>query len=222
MKAESYQLKSIPKESLIKDYTDFCWQTLESFFGKTKGKIPPVYFFLAPWSKGSLKNRRIDEIELVHNQQLFGEGITLFDPPAAWISEVSQLPEEVAHLFAIASKKKEFKRQKTGSVALTLEEQFDFLTLHEAFGQFASCLVAGGWHKNSGFKLKKKQTKLSIENLWERSHQKGYALGIQLVELYYLGQVSQKQIVRWFKMDWEKAPRKAIKNLTALVCAQSH
>src|SRR5690349_15276452 len=80
-------LKNFISKTSVESLRDLTWTILSSLFAREKKKkapLPPVYFFLSPWSDGSLKNRDSSEKQLVHRQQEFGQGVSLIDPPAAW------------------------------------------------------------------------------------------------------------------------------------------
>ena len=79
-------LRASPSKSSTSSLADYSWRVLEEVFGVSQRKRPPLFYFDTPWAKGSLGPRSQEEIDLVHHQQFRGEGITLLDPPIAWVS----------------------------------------------------------------------------------------------------------------------------------------
>lgn len=181
---------------------DFCWQLLQSFFGESKKACPPVWLFLSPQSKGSLKKRTEEEKAFIHFQQGRDGGATLKSPPAAWVSHPSQVPEEVAHLYAVIQKPEESAEDRDA-----YEELF-FMTIHECFGRLGHCLVLG---------LPKKRTKRSEkklikpEELWNLAHEEGYFLGEKMAEAFFNEKLRLKDLQAFFKYSWQ--PKDAEKSL---------
>lgn len=205
-------MKTTVSKNSVESYALYVWNFLGEILNLKAKELPPIYLFLAPWSKGSLTKRSIQEIRLVHDQQVLGEGITLIHPPAAWVSIVDQIPEEVGHLFAIVHKKKEFSRKP--SRKMSLESELAFITLHEAFGYFASALSHGKKLRAKVSDCKRKAR--YQDDLWPLAHHAGYFLGHRLAENYFSEQVSLKKLRAWFLMDWDRSPQKALKALKKL------
>ena len=145
------------------------WSVLGELLNIRPKKLPDFYFFLSDKSKGSLKKRDPVEIKLVHAQQSHGEAITLLSPPAAWVSEIWQAPEEAAHLFALVHQKYKVKGEHSYHSALRT------MIMHEAFGMFSARLLGQNYHA----------PKHKKQNLWERSHWQGYELGHKLANIYF-------------------------------------
>lgn len=183
------------------------WQVLEEVFGCHGRPIPPLYFFLSPRSRNSLRGRNSEEIDLVHRQQFYGEGITLKNPPAAWVSFISQIPEETAHLFALTYQPS--TRRQKNSEALSEKMELWSMTLHEAFGKFASLLSL----PEKEFVQKKSRPQrnaknLSPQKLWKESHRQGYALGHTLAQSYFSEKTSIAELRKWFRQPWYSSSRK--------------
>lgn len=195
---------------------DLSWEILESFFSKKGKKRPPVYLYLSPQSKGSLRNRSQEEVEWVHWQQARDGGISLRSPPAAWVAHLEQIPEEVAHLFALV-----YQKQK-GPRTDSLLSEASYTCLHEFLGRFAQSLVFGPEEKN----FRRSRRKLSENSFWDLSHEEGYALGDRWAKLYLeAGEESlREELQKFFQMNWydEKNQKKILGKLYSRVGMEAH
>lgn len=202
-------MKTSVSKTSVEHFSKLTWSVLENILGTSSKKLPPVYFFLAPWSKGSLKHRREDEIALVHEQQRYGQGVALIHPPAAWVSELSQIPEEVSHLFAVSHQPK-LKRD------LDVEEELRWMLLHEVFGKFGDAVVSGNFKSFQKKSRSKKSLKnLNEKTLWQWAHLEGYFLGEKLAQFYFEEKISNKEIQKFFSWNWShpKQSKKALRFL---------
>jgi hypothetical protein len=202
-------LKTLASKTSVESLAKFTWRILDGVLERaSETELPPIYFFLAPWSKGSLRGRQTAEIELVHRQQLYRQGVALIDPPAAWVSDISQIPEEAAHLYAIVHQSKAPKK-------MTEEHELRWMLLHETFGKFGNYLTLGNWKPQ-------KKRNFSVNNysdLWSLSHLEGYFLGQKLAEAYVAEKISKEEIQKWFAFNWssEKQSFTALKFLYKLL-----
>jgi hypothetical protein len=168
---------------------DLAWHQLSSLFGPA-GKRPPVYLFLSPQSKGSLKKRTEVEKSFVHHQQAAEGGVTLDRPPCAWVSTLDQVPEECAHLYALQRGQRSKNHQP-----LPLSHYL----LHEAFGRFAEHLCFG--------KARQKVVRAKLRRLrvWDEIHHFGYALGDRWAEHYFCEKIEASHLKLWFSSSWTKS-----------------
>ena len=178
---------------------DLAWHQLSSLFGSA-GKRPPVYLFLSPRSRGSLKKRSQIEKNFVHHQQAAEGGVTLDRPPTAWISSFEQIPEECGHLFAL-------KRGQRGEKGEALP--LSHFLLHEAFGRFAEHLAFGKARQ------KVKRPQLRRLRVWDELHHLGYELGDLWAKKYYAEDLSSQDLKKWFASSWAK--NKTISELYQIV-----
>lgn len=172
------------------------WNQLEQVLAVPSRPQPPIYFFLSKKSEGSLKGRSLYEIDLVHRQQFYGEGITLKHPPCAWVSRLDQVPEETGHLFALTYQLSTKKYAK--ATELTAPQELWSMTLHECFGQFASQLIVGLGPIPSRPKKRMRQP----NELWRAAHEEGYYLASKLSRAFFDELVSPEKIKKWFRLNW--------------------
>ena len=89
------------------------------------------------------------------------------------------------------------------------------MTLHEAFGKFASCLISGP--QRSKMARPTGSIRKSLD-LWEAAHREGYFLGTELAEFYFNENLSLKDLRRWFGLNWYSAKKsEALKTLYSLL-----
>lgn len=193
-------MKKTQLQSLTKSLAAHSWQLLTQVFAVEATPLPPIYYFLSPDSRGSLRGRSLYEIDLVHRQQFLGEGITLKFPPTAYVSNLAQVIEETAHLFALThqeSTAQTLENARWGGPALELWS----MSLHEAFGKFATHLLTG---KNETFEKQDRwsRTVKSPEDIWEASHREGYFLGCELAKAYWDDRIQLSDLRKWFRMNW--------------------
>lgn len=177
-------------QAQVRNLADYTWQLLSQTFGKPKSKRPPVYLFLSPESKGSLKNRGPIERRFVHEQQNRGGGVVLSRPDIAWVSHLDQVPEETGHLFALAHGKR-----------ADGPESLYFYCLHEAFGHFSECLVFG-----SAARPAPKAALRASENslrAWNWIHEEGRRIGKLWIQAYFAEEISTKPLKSWIHDDWD-------------------
>lgn len=191
-------------KNFIEDFSSWGFHSLENFLGLAPLKVPPVFLFQASWAKGSLKLRTHDEIAWVHRQEALGQGITLISPPAAWISHLDQLPEEIAHLVAVAHRKHE--SPKTEREALT------WMILHEAWGAFGAKLI--GDARTMKRRIRPKDEMNTQDRIWQEAHQHGYELGLKLWNKFLREEVTHQDIRGWFSQSW--CHRKSLMKLQKL------
>lgn len=180
------------------------WLHLESLFDRKLKRRPPLYFFLSPESKGSLRKRTSDEKALVHRQQMLKQGITLIDPPSAWVSRLDQTCEEAAHLFALVQKPWPKRFMPTPQAELTT------MILHEAFARF-SVQILNGFNEKP-LKARKKKS----SNVWEQAHRDGYILGHALAQGFLEEKISRRKLQKWFEMNWYARGSRALQFLRSL------
>ncbi|TVQ78504.1 MAG: hypothetical protein EA369_06655 [Bradymonadales bacterium] len=199
------------QQEQVDAFSDFVWAFLEALLQKGAKKRPPVYLYLSPQSKRSLKNRSREEVEWVHFQQERAGGISLKKPPAAWVSKLTQVPEEVAHLFALTHQK------PASNKTMSLLCETRFTCLHECFGSLVHSLVFGDFHSQV---RSRKRFVLSEESFWDLAHQEGNLLGLRLGELLFQEQLPVEQLRLWFNSDWLKpaTQRRLLKKLYR-ICA---
>lgn len=167
-----------------RDYTVFCWRRLEEIFGKCAKPRPPLYLFLSKASSGTLFRRRTEEINFVHAIQAAGGGVTLADPPLAYVSAWYQVPEETAHLYAVC-------RKKMGS-----QPSREYFVIQEAFAKFFELLVQ---------RERQKDPVIKLEREWDRIHREGYALGRAWAKAHYLGKLKSQDYRLWMNLSWHAA-----------------
>lgn len=160
-----------------------------------------------------MRQRSVAEKNLVHHQQFRAEAITLRSPPAAWVAQLDQVPEETAHLFALC-----YQRRPAPSVA-SLQEEWQVMCLHEAFGAWAQAMITG--LPTRLHRAPKTLLTLTEKNLWPYAHRIGYFLGQQLAKKTYEESLKLNQICQWFKLDWHgpQGSQKALKRLYKLTRA---
>lgn len=180
-------------QSQVELLAEFSWHCLEDVFDCSGRRLPPIYLFLSPKSRGSLKRRSQPEIDFVHFQQMHDGGATLKSPPAAWVSKLEQVPEECAHLFCIR-----YKQDKLPKINTALAE-LRTTTLFECFGRFAQGLVFGGIEESTSRPKARIQSEMQ---LWDSAHREGYFLGERLTELYFREQLKLSGLRRIFKKPW--------------------
>jgi len=193
----------------------FSWEVLGNIFGFSPTKrLAPIYYFLTPWSRGSLRKRSHLEDQLVHFQQRRGEGISLIDPPAAWISSIDQIPEEASHLFALIYQRSS-KRSKEAFLTGRSKTLLETMILHEAFAKFGELLILNARQHSTNQISTTKQTK----TIWESAHRQGYALGTKLAKKYFEERCDDRKLRKWFSLDWfdETQSRIALRILQNLI-----
>lgn len=196
-------------QNKVSALADFSWYALTDLLGSGSKKRPPVYLFLSPESKGSLKKRSPEEVELVHDQQVKKGGVTLIDPPCAWVSTLKQVPEETAHLFALVHQTKKPPRLADPGQELRMMIQ------HEAFGRFASEMIFGFLPKPRRPKRPTRKTTTRMD-LWNLGHREGYFLGHHLADTFYREQTPRMEIKKWFQMDWSVQNEASLRRLYQL------
>lgn len=177
------------------------WKAYAQFWDLSPRGNCSVFYFLSPQSKGSLSKRLPEEIELVHQQQQMGEGITLAEPPLAYVSNLSQVPEETAHIFALRLHRLR-ELPSTWSAAQAADFELRWMTLHECFAKFSSFLIAGQSHL---VPRPSRSEMHSQKSTWELAHREGYYLAQKLFERYCSGEIKLESLRDWFKMDWTQS-----------------
>ncbi len=195
-------------QNLTEATAQYVWAALEGIFACSGKTLPPIYYFLSPKSKGSLKGRSLFEIDLVHRQQVYGEGITLKSPPAAYVSTVGQALEEAAHLFAISYQPSTSKMIASRRSALTKQTELWAMILHEAFGSFSHCLLTPQTRPQLNIRPRALPKALDDAKIWEMAHLHGYYWGQKLAEEFRAERVSLSQLKRWFQSSWYSQKQK--------------
>jgi len=179
---------------------DLSWELQQSLITPTKKKLkrPPVYLFLSPESKGSLKGRSKEEIAFVHEQQRRGGGACLRRRPMAYVSKIEQGVEESAHLFALIYKK------EGHSDFVHDEEELGNAILHEAYARFIHGMFFGSYRRPT-----KRGTypgrKLTASKIWQFAHREGYFLGEALCHGLLEEKISIIKIRSWFWQNWRSS-----------------
>jgi hypothetical protein len=196
-------LKLKASQKQIDEFADFVWQFLRTNFIEVKSTRPPLFLFNSAKSKGSLSPRSPAEKKFVHHIQFGGGGVVLHRPPIlGYVSHWSQVPEEVAHLYALRVQTKPI--QEDGR-----KQMHDIGVLHEAFGAFVQSLILPKLlHKNIR----------SSDSLWDAFHAEGIRQGRKLAKLFWNQKILPRHIKKYLRFQWHtpESARKALLYLGSL------
>jgi hypothetical protein len=117
----------------------------------------------------------------------------------AYVSHLSQVPEETAHLFALVHQASDLKSLGEMTLEDALGFELRFMSLHECFAKFSTNLIVG---KSQVIPRSQGKTKLETKDIWELAHREGYYLAQALTRRFFSGQVNRSQLIDWFNCDW--------------------
>jgi hypothetical protein len=183
------------------DLADWAWTTLGLLLGKELRKRPPLYLFLSTASKNSLLKRTTEEKAWVRRQQMNKGGISLHSPATAYVSSLSQVIEETAHLFALVHQPSSRYFQKSQKISLMSELAWHIQ--HEAFARWAQRTLT----PSACFQTVNAPPKYidSLEMAWAYLHFEGYRLGDALATRWRTEEIESKALRRWFNAPWLSA-----------------
>jgi hypothetical protein len=119
----------------------------------------------------------------------------------AYVSHLSQVPEETAHLFALVHQASDLKSLGEMTLEDALAFELRFMSLHECFAKFSTNLIVG---KSQSIPRTKGKSKLHAEDIWELAHREGYYLANTLTQRFLSGKVTRSQLIDWFNCDWTR------------------